>query len=260
MLGPLGRLPFPQSQDRAQQGVLRAGTLWAGSQGEPAARPDGSGRALALYQLSLVDAWRQKGYGLIGDAYFLSDRFSGPAIKPTQASWLLGMALDRDAWRLEAGREEHRPLDRAGVRYQAWRTSFVARWGGGAAGPALPPGFTDSRASASPVLAGDWGVTWYFFNKSLPARLDRTGVEHLRYSLHGTYGPPGGLWRLIGAVEAPTSGARWGVSEVDASVGASARWGDGDLAVTREIHQAVDRHGFAAWWQVALSWAFGSPS
>ena len=248
--------------ERGQAGLLRAGWYQHGSQGGPAARPDGSGQALGLYQLALVDAWRDKKFGLLGDAFFLSDRRTGPAVSPTQASWLVGAALDQGPWRLEAAREDHRPLDRDGLRFQAWRASAHARWGGepgGARDGALPAGLTYARPSNSPTLTGDWGLTWYFFNKTLPARSDLTGIQHLRYSFRGTFAPAKGPWRLVGSLELPTAGGRWAAAELDTAVGAALRWGEGELTVTREGRDVLDGPGYHSWWQAAFSWSFSAP-
>ena len=109
------------------------------------------------------------------------------------------------------------------------------------------------------MLSGDWGLTWYFFNKTLPAKSDLTGLQHLRYSLRGTLGAPRGPWRLVGSAEFPTAGARWSAAELDASVGVATRWREGELLVTRQVRDSLDRPGYHAWWQVSLSWSFQSP-
>ncbi len=258
MLGPLGRIAFPGGEDRAQSGAFRAGAMLHGDQGGPAARPDGSGRALALYQLSVVDAWRSKGFGMIGDAFFLSDRRSGPAFSPTQASWLLGAVMDRGVYRMEASREEHLPLDHDGVNYHAWRAALLGTWGGamGEKDPALPYGMGLSRSKEGASFEGDWGVTWYLRNTALPARSDLTGVRHLVYSWRGSYAPPHSGFRLVGSLEAPTAGARWGAAQVDVSAGAGWRQGAAEFLVTHESRDVVDGPGYHAWWQAVFSYAF----
>lgn len=262
MFGPLGRQPLPDGSERVQAGVLRIGTMLHGPQGGPAARPDGSGKALALYQLSLVDAYKSKGFALLGDALFLSDRRTGPAWSPTQASWLAGAALDHAGLRFEAAREDHRPLDHDTARAQAWRTSVRSRWGGGAKqvpDARLPSGMTYTRGNTGPALEGDWGLDWYFANKTLPARSDRTGLAHLRYSLRGSLTGPKVPWTLVGSAEFVTAGARWGAAELVSSLGAGWRWKDGVVTVTREGRDVLDGPGYHSWWQGAFSWTFGSP-
>lgn len=262
VFGPLGRQPLPDGTDRAQAGVLRAGTMVHGPQGGPAARPDGSGKALALYQLSLVDAYRSKGFSIMGDALFLSDRRTSPAWSPTQASWLAGAALENGGLRYEAAREDHRPLDRGGTRAQAWRASLRSAWGGDAKprGDArLPAGMSYTRASRAPTLEGDWGVDWYFANKTLPARSDRTGMAHLRYSLRGSLTGPKVPWTVVGAAECLTTGSRWGGAELHSSVGAGWRWKDGLMTLTRESRDVLDGPGYHSWWQAAFSWSFAAP-
>lgn len=241
---------------------MRIGWFQHGTQGGPAARPDGSGQALALYQLALVDAYRSNNFSLLGDAFFLSDRRTGPAVSPTQASWMVGAALDQGSWRLDAAREDHRPLDRDGIRYQAWRAGIQNHWGNIASGRRdanRPAGFNLPPARQGISLSGDWGLTWYFFNRNLPAKADMTGVQHLRYSVRGTLGEARGLWRLVGSAEFPTAGARWQASELDASVGVGTRWREGELQVTRQIRDSLDGPGYHAWWLVAASWSFSSP-
>ncbi|TBR17217.1 hypothetical protein EPO15_17395 [bacterium] len=233
-----------------------------GPQGGPAARPDGSGKALALYQLSLVDMYRSKGFALMGDAFFLSDRRTGPAYSPTQASWLLGAAADHMGMRFEVAREDHRPLDHDSARAQAWRTGVRSSWGGNAKsrGDArLPSGMSYIRPNTTPALEGDWGLDWYFFNKTLPARSDRTGVAHLRYGLRGSLTGPKVPWTFVGSAEFVTTGARWGAAELQSSVGGGWRWKDGVLAVTREGRDVLDGPGYHSWWQATFSWSFAAP-
>lgn len=247
--------------ERVQAGALRLGTMFHGSQGGPAARPDGTGKALGLYQLSLVDMWRSKDFALMGDAMFLSDRRTGPAYKPTQASWLLGAAVDRADWRAEVGREDHRPIGSDGKRAQAWRAGLHSAFGESRSrrNGTLPGGITPWAHPSGPVFAGEFGVDWYFFNKTLPARSDLSGVRHLVYSIRGAIAPAKGPWSIVGSLEAPTSGNRLNAVELEASYGAGWKWKDGNVTVTREVRDAVDRPGFNAWWQVAFSWAFGAP-
>lgn len=262
MFGPLGRQPLPDGVERAQAGVFRAGTMLHGPQGGPAARPDGSGKALALLQLSLVDAYRSKGFSIMGDAFILSDRRAAPAWAPTQVSWLAGAAVDHMDLRFEAAREDHRPLDNDTARVQAWRTSVRSAWGGNAKtrGDArLPSGMSYMRPNQSPALEGDWGVDWYFANKTLPARSDRTGLAHLRYSVRGSLTGPKVPWTFVGSAEFLTTGARWGAAELQSSVGAGWRWKDGVVTVTRENRDVLDGPGYHAWWQGTLSWTFNAP-
>ena len=262
LFGPLGRQPLPDGTERAQAGILRAGTMVHGPQGGPAARPDGTGKALAFYQLSLVDAYRSKGFSLMGDAFFLSGRRTAPAWAPTQASWLVGAAAENSGWRFEAAREDHRPLDEDTARAQAWRTSLRSAWGGNAqtrADARLPTGMTYMRPNRSPVLEGDWGVDWYFFNKTLPARSDRTGLAHLRYSLRGSLTGPKVPWTLVGSAEFLTAGSRWAAAELASSVGGGWRWKDGLLTVTREGRDVLDGPGYHSWWQATFSWSFAPP-
>ncbi|MBI3299358.1 MAG: hypothetical protein HYZ75_14420 [Elusimicrobia bacterium] len=262
VLGPLGRLPFPAGEGRSQAGLARLGWFQHGTQGGPAARPDGSGKALALYQLSLVDAYRSKNLALMGDAFCLSDRRSGPAVSPTQVSWLAGGALEEKSWRLEAAREDHRPLDRDGLRFQAWRAGLRSYWGeqpGGTRDSNLPAGIGLFKPKSKIGLSGDWGVDWYFFNKTLPAKSDLTGIQHLRYSLRGTLGDPKGPWRLVGSAELPTSGRNWSAAELNASVGAALRWKEGEVLITRQIRDSLDGPGYHAWWQFGASWSFAAP-
>lgn len=262
MFGPLGRQPLPDGIERVQAGVLRMGTMVHGPQGGPAARPDGSGKALALYQFSLVDAYRAKGFGLIADAFFLSDRRSGPALSPTQFSWLAGGVLEQGGLRFEAAREDHRPLDRGGVRAQAWRAGVRSPWGGKPRQPGdvrLPAGMSYSRAPKEPVLEGDWGLDWYFSNATLPARSDRSGLAHLRYGLRGSLTGPKVPWTVVGSAEFVTAGSRWGAAELQSSVGAGWRYRNGVLALTREGRDALDRRGYQAWWQLSFAWTFDAP-
>ncbi|MFH1723625.1 MAG: hypothetical protein ABII00_03270 [Elusimicrobiota bacterium] len=193
----LGQAPIPTGDDldRFQTGSVRVGHFFPGRDGAAAARPDASGTACNLYQLTLLDAFRGSRLGFLADLLAITDRDRGNSALPTQFGYLLGIGTRKGPWRIQFDREEILPLDRKGLSYRYWDARVGAIFETGLLRPKMTgPRYRQPRArdDRRGRLRGELAVGYFLHNNSFPARSDLTGIALLRYNARAVLSSEGG--------------------------------------------------------------------
>ncbi|HBL17645.1 MAG TPA: hypothetical protein DD417_13085 [Elusimicrobia bacterium] len=255
----LGQAPLPSLEpegERFQSGSLRIGQFFSSPHGSAAAKPDGTGEASSLYQLSFVDASPSSGGGALADVVFLSDRSKAYFSLPTQMNYLLGMGTRGESWRIQFNREEILPLEHktpGGSRYWDVRAAltFEAGLPGGEEGPRIPHNLKiHSRAPHHNKLRGELGAGYFLHNQSFPARFDSTGRAFMRYDARATLSIGDGGLRLFAEADFLTDRwhKRYTPANLDLTAGIGLSSAHVGIEFTQESQQMLDRDGYAAYY------------
>lgn len=263
----LGQVPLPaqdKDAERFQSGKLRLGYFQPSSRGSAAARPDGTGTGMNLYQLTLLDVLPAQSSGLMADLLFISDRDTSKSYVPTQFNYLFGIGTQSGPWRLQFDREEILPLDRSGLSHRYWDVRlgavFEADLMGGRRKRRGRRGARGSGSQSRPPgrLRGELTAIYFLHNNTLPARLDNTGLAYARYNARAELGSPKVGLQLFADADFVTDQykRRWEPSNLDLSLGAKLRAGNFEVAFSRESSDMLDRPGYGAYYLVSFTLPF----
>lgn len=245
--------PSNPAADRYQEGSLSLGYYFRNRDNAAASRPDGSGSAHLLQRLFLRDAVRGDHLSLLADVTTLTGRESGKRFELTQCDYLLGVALQSGAFRLQFDREEYLPVDRGGLSYRYWDARGALVFGdlGG------PPGKQPNRRGGG--FGGLLSVGHFLRNKAFPARRDLSGEAYMRYGARLEALALRGL-RLSVEADALTDEhhRRYAPANLDLSLGVGFRHKGVETGIVRESSDALDRPGYDSRWLFLVTYHFDS--